>query len=80
MINYVPSVPMKVRHLPVPRKYSVLAEIIDILTQTCQPFMHDEEIIETDFEPTFQVVRKKYILNICVIALPLSSINIVKKH
>jgi hypothetical protein len=28
---------------PAARKYSVLIEIIDILTQTCQPFIHDED-------------------------------------
>jgi len=42
---------------PVPRKYLVLTEIIDILAQTCQPFIHDEEITETDFEHTFKTPK-----------------------
>jgi hypothetical protein len=31
---------------PVLRKYFVLTEIIDILTQTCQPFINDEDIAD----------------------------------
>jgi hypothetical protein len=43
--------------VPVPRKYFVLIEIIDILTQACKVCIHDEDVAETDFEHTYQTPK-----------------------
>ena len=41
----------------VARKYSVLAEIIDIFTQACKVCIHDEDVAETDLEHTFETSK-----------------------
>jgi hypothetical protein len=42
---------------PVARKYSVLTEIVDIFTQACKVWIHDEDVAETDFEHTFETPK-----------------------
>ena len=38
---------------PIARKYSVLAEIIDIFTQACKVCIYDEDVVESDLEHRF---------------------------
>jgi hypothetical protein len=41
----------------VARKYTVLAEIIDIFTRACKVCIHDENVTENDFEHPFETSK-----------------------